>query len=266
MAPAAAALARRFEARLTLLHVMETARIASDFAPMEDHFGTLKEELQGALDRYHREEFRTLPVDRVLKIGHAVDEIVNFAETAAVDLIAMPTHGRTRFRELLLGSVAAGVLHDTASPVLTAVHALDSPPLSALPRSILCAIDLRPASADVLARAAEFASACEAQLRVVHVLPELVLGMAGGFANVESELIAEKNQREYAGMAAAAVVSAPLEILRGDNVNEAILAAAERYRADLLAIGRGKTQGVLGRLRTGAHELIRRSRCPVLSV
>jgi hypothetical protein len=45
-----------------------------------------------------------------------------------------------------------------------------------------------------------------------------------------------------------------------------IVASAERSQADLLIIGRGAAKGVLGRLRTNAHDLIRESHCPVLSV
>ena len=43
-------------------------------------------------------------------------------------------------------------------------------------------------------------------------------------------------------------------------------AAAVRHGADLLVIGRGVSQGALGRLRSNAHALIRHSPCAVLSV
>ena len=42
--------------------------------------------------------------------------------------------------------------------------------------------------------------------------------------------------------------------------------ATAKHGADLLIIGRGVIQGPLGRLRTNAHEIIRRSPCAVLSV
>jgi nucleotide-binding universal stress UspA family protein len=264
MAPLVAALARRFDARLTLLHVCDTPAVMTDFAPMEHHFGTIIEELEGQLNRYQEAAFAGIPTDRDFKIGHAVTEIVDFAQTNQVDLIVMPTHGRTRFRELLLGSITAGVLHDTESPVLTAAHAPESPEFTGLPKSIVCAVDLSAASVGVLAAAAKFAAAVGASLRVVHALPDF--GLAGGFANIEWEVRAEKCRQEYAVRAAAAFVQAPVEVLAGGTVSETILDAVAANAAGLLVIGRGKTQGVLGRLRTGAHELIRRSPCPVLSV
>lgn len=264
MVPLVTALARRFDAKVTILHVVESVRISSDFAPLEQHLATIIEELRGKLEHYQEDAFRGLAVDRDFRIGHAVDEIVSAAAAAAPGFIVMPTHGRTRYRELLLGSVTAGVLHDTESPVLTAAHAAEAPVFNGLPRSIVCAVDLTPASAGVLAAAAQFAAGIGASLRVVHALPSF--GLAGGFANIEWEVQAQNRRKEYAAIAAAAFVSEPVEVIAGDTVNDAILAAVKVAKADLLIIGRGKAQGLLGRLRTGAHDLIRRSHCPVLSI
>lgn len=264
MVPLVTALARRFDAKVTILHVVESVRISSDFAPMEHHMATILEELRGKLDHYHEEAFHGIVVDRDFRIGHAVDEIVAAAKTAEPGFIVMPTHGRTRYRELLLGSITAGVLHDTESPVLTSAHAAELPTYAGLPRSILCAVDLSPASVRVLSTAAQFAAALGASLRVIHALPSF--GLAGGFANIEWEVQAQNRRKEYAALAAEAFVNEPVEIVAGDAVNDAILASTKAAGADLLIIGRGKLQGLLGRLRTGAHDLIRRSPCPVLSI
>ena len=264
MVPLVTALARRFDAKVTILHVVESVRISSEFAPLEHHLATIIEELRGQLDHYQEDAFRGLTVDRDFRIGHAVDEIVNAAKAAAPGFIVMPTHGRTRYRELLLGSITAGVLHDTESPVLTAAHAAELPEYKALPQAIVCAIDLSAESSSVLAAAAQFAAAIGASLRVIHALPSF--GLAGGFANIEWEVQAQNRRKEYAAIANAAFVSEPVEIIAADTVNDAILAAVKVAKADLLIIGRGKTQGLLGRLRTGAHDLIRRSHCPVLSI
>ena len=264
MVPLVTALARRFDAKVTILHVVESVRISSDFAPLEHHLATIIEELRGKLDHYQEDAFRGLVVDRDFRIGNAVDEIVNAAGAAAPGFIVMPTHGRTRYRELLLGSITAGVLHDTESPVLTAAHAAVLPTYAGLPRSIVCAVDLSPASAGVLAAASQFAAGIGASLRVIHALPSF--GLAAGFANIEWEVQAQNRRLEYAALASEAFDAEPIEIITGDTVNDAILSDLKVANADLLIIGRGKTQGLLGRLRTGAHDLIRRSHCPVLSI
>lgn len=264
MVPLVTALARRFDAKVTILHVVEAVRLASDFAPLEHHLATIIEELRGKLDHYQEDALRGITVDRDFRIGHAVDEIVNAAESFGPGFIVMPTHGRTRYRELLLGSVTAGVLHDSESPVLTSAHSAGLPECSELPRSIVCAVDLSEASVHILAMAAQFAAGIGASLRVVHALPSF--GIAGGFSNIEWEVQAQTRRNEYALLASRAFVNEPVNIVTGDSVNGAILNDLKAAHADLLIIGRGKTQGVLGRLRTGAHELIRRSHCPVLSI
>ena len=45
--------------------------------------------------------------------------IVNYAESLGVDLIVMGTRGRSGFKRILLGSVAAGVLSYAHCPVMT---------------------------------------------------------------------------------------------------------------------------------------------------
>jgi nucleotide-binding universal stress UspA family protein len=50
--------------------------------------------------------------------GRAADEIVDFAEREAVDLIAMSTHGRSGLSRWVMGSVAGKVLRGTHIPIL----------------------------------------------------------------------------------------------------------------------------------------------------
>jgi nucleotide-binding universal stress UspA family protein len=45
--------------------------------------------------------------------------IINYAESEGVDLIVMGTRGRSSFKRILLGSVAAGVLSYAHCPVMT---------------------------------------------------------------------------------------------------------------------------------------------------
>jgi universal stress protein A len=62
---------------------------------------------------------RVVPrVEAVVRFGDPVEEIVEEAESAGVDLIALATHRRTGVRRLLKGSVAERVERATAIPVL----------------------------------------------------------------------------------------------------------------------------------------------------
>lgn len=238
MAPLVASVARLFQSRVTLMHVLELSPLASDFAVMQEHFQTLSEELQGRLKAFHAADFEGIETDHVFKLGQAAHEIVSFAHSQKADLIMMPTHGFTRFRQLLLGSVTSAVLHDARCPVWTTAHAEEAPETGGHFRSVVCAVDLSLSSSSIVEWAEYFAHRFGAELHVVHA------GKAAGVPGVVK----------------------PVELIDPTHVGKSVAAAAERHQADLLVIGRGRIQGVLGRLRSNAHDIIRMSPCPVLSV
>jgi nucleotide-binding universal stress UspA family protein len=59
-----------------------------------------------------------------LMIGNPATAIVHLAENENVDMIVMPTHGRTGVFRLLMGSVAEEVVRKAKCPVLTVKSAI----------------------------------------------------------------------------------------------------------------------------------------------
>ncbi len=117
----AADLARRFGAERVLLHVVEPAAPAGSelaFAPPP----AAEPPATAPAPLGHWEaEARAIagPVVRSVELGgDAADEIVRYAREADCDLVVMGTHGRTGWRRLVLGSVAAAVVRQTTCPVL----------------------------------------------------------------------------------------------------------------------------------------------------
>jgi nucleotide-binding universal stress UspA family protein len=55
----------------------------------------------------------------VIKIGHPVEQIVKMATEGGFDLVVLGTHGHSMIDDLLLGSVARGVVKKSPMPVLT---------------------------------------------------------------------------------------------------------------------------------------------------
>jgi len=55
----------------------------------------------------------------IIKAGHPVQEILAAADDGNYDMVVMGTHGHGLIDELLLGSVARGVVHKCKVPVLT---------------------------------------------------------------------------------------------------------------------------------------------------
>jgi len=117
-------LARTLGARITLLHVLgghEAIPHGSPLAPALEEptsaaqVEAARAELQKRLSAYG-EGVELSPV--VISGGDTADEIVEYAETHGVNLIALATHGRTGFRHMVLGSVAEDVVRKSKVPVM----------------------------------------------------------------------------------------------------------------------------------------------------
>lgn len=74
-------------------------------------------------EAYLNEEARALrakgiEVDSATRLGHAAEEIIDYARTHDVDMIMMTTHGRTGLGKMFFGSVAGRVLLSGVKPIL----------------------------------------------------------------------------------------------------------------------------------------------------
>jgi nucleotide-binding universal stress UspA family protein len=121
---AAAALAVRHDADLTLLHVDSVPGSAIPEA-MLGLPPTLATELSAPADRpllewkARAEALGARRVQALRSVGSPAQEIVGMASRDAFDLIVVGTHGRTGLGHLLLGSVAEEVVRHAGCPVLT---------------------------------------------------------------------------------------------------------------------------------------------------
>jgi nucleotide-binding universal stress UspA family protein len=152
----------RFEAELVLLHVIE----ATYNGTLDDLPETEKQRLDGFFGR----GLHHLRVTKLVDHGEPAQKIIQCASARNVDLIMIPTQGMGVYRRLILGSTSAKVLHDADCPVWTGVHLENAPPLEAVScERIVCAVDLKPASARVLEWANHLAEEYQAELTLVHV-------------------------------------------------------------------------------------------------
>jgi nucleotide-binding universal stress UspA family protein len=160
--------------------------------------------------------------------------------------------------------VTAKVLHDAACPVWTGTHTEDTEsPAHARCESVLCALDLKSGSADLLRHAADFAARFDARVRIVHAVSEALPGgvMAGtSFQGFLTDAAREEIDNIQSSVGTRFDVC-PSARPVADWVRE----TAYHPAADLVVIGRGRLQGTLGRRRTNAYSIIREPPCPVLS-
>ena len=66
----------------------------------------------------HQLEQHGYHVTTIVRFGLPADEIIDIAEHAAVDFVAMATHGESGLRRMVVGSVAADVLARLHVPIL----------------------------------------------------------------------------------------------------------------------------------------------------
>jgi nucleotide-binding universal stress UspA family protein len=248
-------LANFFQAKVTLLHVFEIppAWYETGDLPMgtamtvgPEYFA---EFIKGARERLDRYQIN-LPagrVERVLAEGDAAWHIANYAKDKSVDLVTMGTHGHGALRRLLLGSVAMKVLHDVACPVWMHHHHGTEVHITPYLR-IVCSLEITDEAVPLLRFTQELAATMKAQVRLVHVLTD---------AKTPAE-------PEIAKLQEVAGTSFPVTVADGTLALD-VSDFADGQKADLIVIGRGKAQRVLGSLRTHAYEIIRYAHCPVLS-
>ena len=116
-------LARRYEARVVFLGVVEPVVVAdAGWADLQlsqqiydEHVGQTEAYLGGL-----KGEFREKGIRAQVRVGHGspVDAIIAAAEAETADLVAMASHGRTGLARAFYGSVAAGVLNRVDRPLL----------------------------------------------------------------------------------------------------------------------------------------------------
>jgi nucleotide-binding universal stress UspA family protein len=226
----------------------------------------LLQEVKSRLDASFAQDFAHVEVERVAALGDPAQVITEYVPSHHVDLVMMPSHGYGPFRQLLLGSVTAKVLHDLDCPVWTTAHTEEGPDHGHLGlRKILCAVDSSSESAGLLRWAAALSKDAGATLRIIHVVPGIE-AWPDGQMDLEFEAhIQSTALRSIEEMAASVGIDATIAVPIG-GVADCVAEEAARYRADLLVIGRGVMRGTLGRLRTHSYGIVRLSPCPVMSV
>jgi nucleotide-binding universal stress UspA family protein len=120
-------LSRRYGAPVTLLHAYPVPGyvLPEGFvAAGPDVLAEVEEKTRRALDQWSQEarELGAVTVAIATEMGDAAPEIAAYAKAHGSDLIVMGSHGRTGWKHLLMGSVAAKVVRIATVPVLV-VHA-----------------------------------------------------------------------------------------------------------------------------------------------
>lgn len=260
-------LVQRYKAELTLVHAY-----GADILPMNDMsltYGDLMEKAdaseQERLQKFACDSFGGVTFKTTAQMADPVALVQTVAQAEPADLIMLPTHGRGLWRRMLLGSVAAKVLHDVTTPVWTATpEALRD--LRTPYRSVLCACDINDTfeATQVLQAAADIACRYNANLSILHIVELWPLAADINYASFRATLIDDANAR-LNGLKHSLGIVANHHVTDGP-ISVAIQKEAEHRNVDLIITGRGHQKETLGRMWSNLYQIVRDAHCPVISI
>ena len=269
MAPQVKSMCERFNASLTVLHLVEVPvqAFSSVEAPILFQFpmDQLKRKAEQQLEKFSAASFPGIAVTKVVDEGDTASCIAELARVWGIDLIMLPTRGQGRFRSALLGSVTAKILHDATCAVWTEAHCESARPARADWRSVICALETVPEGLRLIHFAAGLAAAPGVDVRLVHAVPRAEAGLEKYFDREFGAFLRDRANESIAGMQKEAGTAFEV-CIGGGSIVDVVRQAAVSHKADLVLIGRGALPHFAGRLRSHAYAIIRDMPCPVISI
>jgi nucleotide-binding universal stress UspA family protein len=275
---AAAALARKLDARMTLIHTFDPTPLG----PAMAHISQPAKEAErrqraAALARAELEKTRTVDlagIDAVVAVIESESPALamcDYADEHAVDLIVVGTQGIARLTRWLIGSVAEKVVRHARCSVLAVRPGARGP--QRLPRRILVGTDFSPAAEPALDLAANGGALLGARVTLVYcydasvpLLPALGapddLGSQDQQAKADLRLALESVARQK-----LAGVEHDTQLLVSRNAAASICSYADDREIGLIVVG---AQGRTGHSRVliggVAEKVLRHASCSVLTV
>lgn len=270
----AVGLARWYDARLTLLHVVHIAgTIDLPPIPLQD---AQRQQLDARLRALYPSE-PGVTVQHVLREGSNVPaELLAYAQREHVDLLVVGSHGRTGFERLLLGSVTEKLLRRAGCPVMVVPKGAAETQPESVPvfDSILCPVDFSEASLTSLTYALNLAQEANAALTVMHAIevpPEVSEHLPPSDIDVDAIRAAAEaaGLRRLRGLipdSARTYCSVETLVVEGAAYRQILKVAAERH-VRLIVIG-VHGRGAIDLMVFGSNtaRVTRAATCPVLVV
>lgn len=199
--------------------------------------------------------------------GGVSETVVEYATEYGMDLVVMPTRGRTGLHRLLLGSVTARVIRSASVPVL----AVPPDPDAGVPyREVLVPTDGSDTANRALERGVGVANAHESTLHLLSVVDVASLGIdvySGVRADALEERAAEAIEEATAYAERASVPSVVGTVERGRAVHAVVRSYVEAHDVDLVVVGtHGRTGLARHLVGSVAGRTVRTAPVPVMVV
>jgi nucleotide-binding universal stress UspA family protein len=277
----AAALARWYDARLTVIHVVPVFEdnMQSPFPFKGDEGRTPYAPVRAdVLEQMRRstEQAGAAALDPTLlaEEGRTHAAIIDRAAAIHADLLVMGTHGRGGFNRLLLGSLAEKVVRTAPCPVLTVPPSVSRAPATAVVfKSILCPIDFSPSSLKAFEYALDLGRQADGSVTALHALEymdeeEPCEHVDAGIRHYRQQVVDHARQRLHAlATEHAQAWCAINEAIAIDRAYKAVLQRASTDDTDLIVMGaQGRGSVELKLYGSNTQHVVRAATCPVLTV
>jgi nucleotide-binding universal stress UspA family protein len=242
--PHAHTIAEAFGAEMTLLRVLEAEDkdTRTQVDPVNWHLRKVEAQsyLNGLLYSWPPSE---APPKIVLDEGTAVSRIVNYVETNESDLVILSTHGQSGLSASPISSVAHKIIHLIPSSFLLVRAPQAQKKESATPpyKRIMLPLDGSRRAECVLPFATKLATIHEAELSLVHVVPEAEMIQRRPFSPEETDMynqLQQRNQREalryLRDLADREELTVKTHLLSETRVADALLDFADSEQIDLV--------------------------------
>ena len=272
------ALAKEFDARLIICHVIDLSSVAI--------YGEFQLDPVGQQNRIMEDanvQLEALAGDQpvtwepMISVGKPADEISRAVEEQNIDLVVTATRGRSGFKRMILGSVTERLMRTLTCPLLVVrspEHEFVTPAEQKFQlKKILVGCDFSPDSGRAFDHGLSLAQEFQAELHLAHVIeppvqPNLLIEetFASGeiHEDYNNQLIQKLN--DMVPGEAANWCTPQTSIMEGQPYDE-LVKYADTRDIDMIVLGvRG--QGMVKTLFLGSttDRVIRNSPCPVLSV
>jgi nucleotide-binding universal stress UspA family protein len=272
----AIAMARWYEARLTVLHVFVN-RPTMDLPPLE-LTSIDRERLLTDMKQLVGEPPPHLSIEYLVREAPDVwREVLDQIDSLKADLLVIGSHGRSGFEKLFLGSVTEKVLRKAACPVMIVPRRAPDADQAGPVRfaRILCPVDFSEGSLRALTYALSIAQEADARLSVLHVIempPELrehypITGDVDiDQVHAAAEAASLRRLRELVPAAGRTYCTVETVVREGAAYRQ-ILKVAGEQGSDVIVMGvQGRGAMDLMMFGSNTSRVIRAATCPVLTV
>jgi nucleotide-binding universal stress UspA family protein len=263
----ALALARRYDARIYLAHVLAPDPfLYAEPALAEATYEKVRQTAeQGMADILVSGKLRGVPHEVLLEEGQVSPVLAKLIHKHEIDLVVTATHGRGKVNKVLIGSVAEEIFRQADCAVLTVgPRVKDEPAREVELKNILFATDFGRGAEKAAAYAFSLAQEHGARLTMLHVIQQ-----ATAFTEESVRRQREFNIKNLQRLVPEGAENWCNPVFRatfGEAVEE-ITTMARETNTDLIVMGAKSRTSLAGHVpATIAYSVVTKARCPVLTV